>query len=277
MYATKHIDWLSITFKTGTDLQAIFPLLDWRYSGRGRFGYKWLYKDKITGASYQEGSENDDMGVHLTLSGEALGSLRSHFGGQDNALVGLLADWHGYASRLDLTLNIHEGDLTPRKVYSAVKTGALKARTNTYRFIEGKKGNVAGDTLYLGSPKSDRQFRCYNKSAELGIVDGVSWVRLELELRALRAEAAFRSCALNSVSPTVTGHMKDFLAWPQREYQMALSGESVEPVEIPRKQSNRQRWLLGQVAQALAKEIREDVQFRSTFDTAVNEAFDLLD
>jgi hypothetical protein len=277
MYVTKHIDWLSITFQTGTDLQAIFPFLDWRYIGRGRFGYKYAYRDKITGASYQEGGPSDDMGCHLTLSGDALNGLRSSFGGQDTAIARTLSDWHGYASRVDLTLNIHEGELTPRKVYSAVKIGALKSRTSTYRFIEGKTGNVSGDTLYLGAPKSDRQFRAYNKAAELGIVDGKSWLRLELELRRLRANSAFKSCALNGTVETVNGHMGEFLSWHNAEFQSALSGPSVEPVEIQRRQSNRQRWLLGQVAQALAKELREDVEFRATFDLAVQEALDLLD
>lgn len=276
MYVTKHIDWLSITFQTGTDLQRIFPLLDWHYAGSGRFGYKWLYRDKITGASYQEGSQNDDMGVHLTLSGEALNSLRSAVGGDDTALCKLLADWHGYSSRIDLTLNIHEGTLTPRKVYSAVKTGALKAPTSTYRFIEGKTGDVSGDTLYLGAPKSDRQFRAYNKAAELGIVDGTAWLRLELELRRLRASGAFQSCAVNGVVETINGHLGEFLEWDNVEFRSALQGRSVEPDEIPRRQSNRQRWLLGQVVQALAKEVHEDVSFQTLFDTALQEQIAIL-
>lgn len=276
MYVTKHIDWLSVTFETGTDLQAIFPLLDWHYMGRGRFGYQYAYRDKITGANYQEGSANDEMGVHLTLPGDALNSLRSQWGGNDTALAQLLTHWHGYASRIDLTLNIHEGQLTPRKVYSAVKTGALNARTSTYRFIEGKTGDVSGDTLYLGAPKSDRQFRAYNKSAELGIVDGPAWLRLELELRRLRANSAFLSCSLNGVVETVNGHMGEFLQWDNSEYQSSLSGPTVEPVEIPRRKSSRQTWLLGQVVQALAKEVHEDVEFKALFERALQDELDVL-
>lgn len=277
MYVTKHIDWLSATFQTGTQMAELFPLLDWRYVGRGLHGYQFRYRDAATGATYQEGSPNHDMGVHLTLDGEALYSLRSAFGGVDDAIARIIASWHGYASRIDLTLNIHEGDLTPRKVYQAVKSGTLKSKTTTYRFIEGKTGDVSGDTLYLGAPKSDRQFRAYNKSAQLGVVDGAAWLRLELELRRLRANAAFQSAAHNGVVETVNGHMADFIVWNNAEYQSSLSGPVVEPVEIPRRQSNRQRWLLGQVAQALAKEMRDDVSFRPLFDAAVQEAFDLLD
>lgn len=272
MYVTKHLDWLSITFPTHTDLGRIFGTLDWHFVGRGRFGYQFAYRDKVTGASFMEGAQSDDMGVHLTLPGDALQMLRTERGGIDDELARLLTRHSGYCSRIDLTLNIHDGTLTPRKVYDAVKRGSLKARTSTYRFIEGTKGDVSGDTLYLGSPTSDRQFRAYNKSAELGIVNGEAWLRLELELRRLRAHAAFGSCSTNGVVATVNGHMGEFIQWGSDEYQLALSGDTVPPTEIPRRQSNRQRWLLGQVAQALAKEMREDVDFKTLFDAAVQDS-----
>jgi len=269
MYVTKHTDWLSITLPTGSHPQDIFPLCEFVYVGRGLHGYQHKYTDRITGMVWQEGNSRDDMGCHLTITGEALNMLRSHFGGTDDGIVRTLADWHAYASRIDLTLNIHQGQLTPRKVYSAYKAGNLTAKTKQGRFIEGINGDVSGDTFYLGSPKSDRQFRAYNKTAQLGIVDGAAWLRLELELRNLRANSAYQSCVGNGVPQVVTGHMEDFIRWDNREFRQALSGDSVEPQDIPRKQTNRQRWLLGQVAQALAKEIIEDYTFRQQFDNAV--------
>jgi hypothetical protein len=277
VYATKHIDWLSITFASNTNVQGILPQFDFHYTGRGRYGYKYAYRDQVTGAYYQESGPNDDMGIHLTLSGEALASIRSANNGIDEKLVQALAARHGFASRIDLTLNIHEGKVTVQDVYSATKKGTLRARTTTYRYIEGKKGDVLGDTLYLGSPKSDRQLRCYNKAAEMGIVDGTAWIRLELELRNIRANGAFQSCVSNGVPATVSGHVADFMAWPNREFESALAGPTSPPYVLVRKRSSRQRWLLGQVAQALAKEQREDVSFRAQFDLAVQEAFDLLD
>src|SRR6266567_4458855 len=221
------------------------------------------------------GEKHHYLFVVISLIGDAQNSLQD--GGHDTALVKLLADRHGYASRIDLTIDIHEGQLTPRKVYSALKKGALHVRADTYRFIEGKKGDVQGDTLYIGAPKSDRQFRCYNKAAELGIVNGTAWLRLELELRRLRSNAAFQSAAHNGVPATVNGHFGDFIDFQHPEYVQAIAGEGVPPVDIPRRQSNRQRWLLGQVAQALAKEMREDVEFKPIFDAAVQDALDLLD
>lgn len=274
MYATQHIDWLSITFPSNTDIQGIFPLCDWRYAGRGVHGYKFKYQDRITGANYQFGAASDDMGVHLTLDGEALNSFRSHFGGTDDGIVRTLSNRNGYASRIDLTLNIHEGRLTPRHVQQAFKTGKLKASTKRSRFIEGTNGNIEGDTFYLGSPKSDRQFRAYNKAAELGIVDGAAWLRLELELRALRAYSALKSCESNGVSEAVRGHMEDFITWRDNEWNTALAGPKAEPLQLERRISNRRKWLLGQVAQALAKELAVDPDFRETFNQSVDNYLD---
>ena len=276
MYATKHLDWLSITFETGTQMAQVFPTFDWHYVGRGMHGYNFMYRDKLTGAIYHEAGHSDEMGVHLQISGDALARIRSERGGTDDGLVRLLSDRHGYASRVDLTVNIHDGELTPRRMFEELKAGKLKARTRTYRFIEGSREHVKGETLYLGSPDSDRQLRAYDKAAELGIQNGSSWLRLELELRRLRANSAFQSSVLHGVAETVTGHVGDFLAWDHQEYVSALLGEAALPQYIPRRESSRRRWLLGQVAQALAKEIREDVDFRALFDAAVQEAFDNL-
>jgi hypothetical protein len=135
---------------------------------------------------------------------------------------------------------------------------------------------VSGDTFYLGSPKSDRQFRGYNKAAELGIINGSAWLRLELELRSIRAASALASCADNGVPETVSGHMADFLTYRNSEFEAAIGTFGVEPETLHRKKSNRQRWLLGQVAQALAKEIAVNGSFRSQFDRAVDDNLDPL-
>lgn len=271
MYVSKHIDWLSVTFPAGTPMGSILPLADWHYIGRGLHGYQCAYKDSTTGALLQEAGRMEGMGIHLQLGGEALHSIRSSNGGTDGPILTSCASWNGRASRIDLAFNIHEGELTPRDFKTAVEKGSAHARSNTWRYIEGKKGDIAGDTFYIGSPTSDRQLRVYNKAAELGIQDNLAWLRLELELRRLRANAAFESAHRNGVEATITGHMADFLAWSNREYEICLSGLSHLPAEIPRRDSNRRRWLLGQVVQALAKEILADERFPELFAVAVKE------
>jgi len=277
MYVTKHLDWLSCTTPKTFSHMVAFPLLRWRYVSRGNHGYAERYVCSKTGVVCQEQSQDEAMGCHYDFGGEALNLLRQEQGGTDDGLVNRLIRMGARASRIDLTINLHESNLTPRKVRDAVRSGEATARANVSRFIEGKDGNVEGDTFYIGSPSSDRQFRAYNKASELHIVDGAAWLRLELELRRLRANGAFQSVASNGVDATVTGHMADFLDWGNMEYKTALQGPSVPPIDIPRRDSNRQRWLLGQVASALAKEIALDRGFLNKFMTALGAECERLD
>jgi len=265
MYVTKHIDWLSFTVQTTTHPSVIFPLLKWRYGGKGSHGYQSRYTCAKTGMECQTDSSNGEMGTNFQLSGTTLEALRRELGGTDSGLCARASHLGGKASRIDLTINIHEGTLTPRAVRDAVRSGKAKPKANVSRFIEGKSGDVEGDTFYIGSPSSDRQFRAYNKAAELGVVNGPAWLRLELELRRVRANGAFQSVASNGVEATVTGHMDDFLDWGNVEYRTALQGPTVAPIDIPRRDTNRQRWLLGQVASALAKELIVDDEFANKF------------
>jgi hypothetical protein len=210
-------------------------------------------------------SDNPEMGSNFQFSGDALEALRREYGATDNGLVAQFVRSRAKVSRIDLTINIHEGSLTPKSVRDAIRSGKAKAKACVSRFIEGKDGDVEGDTFYIGAPSSDRQFRAYNKAAEMGVVNGAAWLRLELELRRLRANGAFQSAAANGVNATVTGHMGDFLDWRNMEYQACLQGPSLPPVDIPRRDSSRQRWLLGQVASALAKEMIVNDEFANRF------------
>lgn len=268
-YVTKHLDWLSCNVSQSDDPRMVFPLLDWHFMGAGHHGYRARYECGKTGAVLEMDSADTSMGNHFTFSGEALNSLRRDYGGTDTGLVNHLVRRGAKASRIDLTINIHEGNITPASMRDALRKGTCQAKSKVSRFIEGKNGDIEGDTLYIGSPTSDRQFRCYNKAAETGIMDRGAWVRLELELRRLRANGALQACGVNGVGPTISGHMEDFLDWRDIEFQRALGSEGVEPLELPRKATNRQRWLLGQVAQALAKEICVDEDFALKFWSSV--------
>ena len=265
MYVTKHIDWLSFTTKNPAHPRDVLPLLRWTLLGRGHHGYAAHYASNIPGIDAEMDSANSEMGISYRFSGDGLAELRRQQGSTDDGLVRHLVRLGGKASRIDLTINVHEGQLTPRTVRDAVRSGAAKPKANVSRFIEGKSGDVEGDTFYIGSPASDRQFRAYNKAAELGLVNGQAWLRLELELRRVRANGAFQSVASNGVEATVSGHMADFLDWRNVEYRTALQGPSVAPIDIPRRDTNRQRWLLGQVASALAKEMMLNDEFANKF------------
>jgi Replication initiation factor len=274
---SKQLDWLSFTLPNNERPSVAFSLLVWTKTGNGRHGYKTRYDDRETGMVCETDADNPEMGSHYTLSGNCLEALRRDMGGTDNGLCGHLIALRAKASRIDLTLNIHAGRITPRSMQRAINNGEAKAKATVSRFIEGKNGLVSGDTFYIGAPTADRQFRCYDKAAELGVVDGAAWIRLELELRRIRANNALQAVASNGVADTVTGHLSDFVHWGNAEYTFALSDGGIPPVDVPRRDSNRRRWLLGQVAQALAKEIWLDDEFANKFWREVLDNFQGLD
>jgi hypothetical protein len=274
MYATKHLDWLSITVNSLREVEAILPIADWHYVGKGRHGYRAAYEDRLSGARVETDSAAAGMDTHLTLSGMALYAVRTTYRDGDDGLVNACRTVNGRASRIDLAINAHEGKLTVQDFRRAIKSGEAKSPMRRSYYVEGSTDGVDGSTLYLGSPKSDRQLRVYDKAAEQGIVDGKAWLRLELALRDLRAKAALLACGDNGTADTISAHVADVLVWDKREYSdlVVSVGHAIAP--IARKETNTQRWLRDQCAPALAKVVAVEpdfmVQFMASFQASLD-------
>ena len=270
MRVTKHLDWLSVTIPQGENWRKVIsPCVFVANSKGGKHGYRSMYRCSETGAILETDSDNEAQGSHFTLTGDCLQNLRNDFGMVDDALCQRFADVDGRCSRIDLTLNLLESSVTPKLLNRALLGHKAHIRARKWRFIAGHDNGVNGDTVDTGSPKSDRRFRCYDKAAESKIVDMVAWTRLELQLRRLYARQSFDSCVNNGVSATVNGSIEDYLAWDNPEYLEALAGDSALPQDVVRKDTNRQRWLLGQVARALANEAHENPEFQARFNLMV--------
>lgn len=261
MYTNCQVDWLSITLPEGNVPRDVFPVGIWHYAGIGAHGYQAKYVETGTGIVCQLESFDPSMGCHFTFNGQSLENVRRDWKRSDLDLLRRLLARGGIATRCDLALDLHDAKVTPKTLKYDLKRGRATGQARTWRWIEGSNGQIEGSTVYVGSPDSDRQLRFYDKRAEMGAVDAAAFVRLELELRRVRANGAFQSAARNGVAETVRGHMADFLRWGNREYQTALNGESAMPQDIPRKDTARQKWLLGQVSVALAQELILDQEF----------------
>ena len=153
-------------------------------SGKGRVG--WAV-------------DRPEMGVHCSLGGQALAVLA----GLDDrwkdvpAVLACLRDQlGGKITRLDLAWDDKTGVLDLDRMETEVRAGNFTSRwKGGYR--RWGWGNQAGETLYFGSRSSDAMLRAYDKRQEriakedFDAVDGLDhWVRVELQLRRDRAEAA---------------------------------------------------------------------------------------
>jgi len=276
MYATKHLDWLSVTFEDLRSALGIIPDSDWHNVGSGHHGYRTALQDAVSGARIETDSAVASMGAHLTMSGQTLYEVRTQYPDGDNSLVQAIRANDGSVSRVDLALNIHQGELTVQDFFSAYKSGDLKSNARRVYYVEGISDARSGDTLYLGSPKSDRQCRIYNKAAEQAIVDNESWLRLELALRDLRAKNGVNAMGSNTCAAVISAHVEDMLGWDNREFNDALLDVPVALHPIKRRRPNTEQWLLDQCAPALAKVYSVHPDFMVEFMTKFRQSLDKL-
>lgn len=240
--AVEFVDWFSGTFGDGVPLENWHRLVgdrDWDELPRGAMGYArgrksggvWLFYDGRPG-----------MGSHLVMGGEACRELEAR---------GIIRDWREWAamalvlgvsvSRLDLARDDLSGVLDLDQLAEAWVAGAVTSRWNRdARDIRdlpkgGGRGRRApwekplittGRTLHFGSGQSRAQCRIYDKAQELAgklrgeeraafLEEHGPHVRVEMQLRDKRAEAAFRLLATHGLAflPGLVRSYLDFKAY----------------------------------------------------------------
>lgn len=266
---SRHIDWISVTIPGSANWRNFIPFADLALMGTGRHGYGQSWQDRRTGAVIETASARDDMGTHLTLSGDVLQTMRDDLGSIDDSLCQRIHDYDGKVSRLDLCIDCLGAAFTPYMLARALRRKKARIRARKWRYIDGHDNGVVGDTVDTGSPKSDVRFRFYDKSAEKRIKDGEAWVRLEIQLRRVYARSAFGSCLENGTHATTAGIIGQYLSWQNSDYQQTLTDAAGVTLTVPRKESKRKMWLLGQVAKALASEVYADPYFLEKFTQAM--------
>ena len=114
--------------------------------------------------------------------------------------------------------------------------------------------SVVDSGVYIGSRHSDRFICVYNKALERG-EDMTDWTRIELRVRKERANALAEMVVDAGLGPTARAAIRDFADVPLDWWQEALVGDATEMIRGRRRQSDTARWLIGQVAPILAREL----------------------
>lgn len=269
MKTRKIIDWVSVTLPARVRWQEFLPFIDLRHVGKGRHGYGQTWEDRRTGARIETMSDRDDMGHHVTLTGDVLETMRDDLGMIDDKLAERIVQWDGKVSRVDLTIDCYGASFAPKDLNNALLAREARIRARTWRFIDGHQAGVNGATVDTGSQKSDVRFRFYDKRAEKRIKDGEAWVRLELQLRRIYARSTVGACVEHGVSAMASNMIGSYLRWSNDDYQTAIADAGTYSMTIPRGETKRRSWLLGQVAKALASEVYADPVFWQSFEAAV--------
>lgn len=229
-----HIDWLSATFAKDFDFHRFEKWTgEFKQNGRGVAGYNVGYKSDYGALAMTEGTEA--QGVHVILTADVLAVARSD-SFSDNALAKFVQFWGGKASRVDVAVDIWNGGIGVNDLIKAYEDGAVMTPAKSAR--QTREIGADGNTLYLGSPSSDRMFRAYNKAAEVGL-EFFDWLRLELQTRKDRSKALLTALAeQENTTAVVSKAIADYCDWPDPRYQTALSDQNAQIELLPRNAPN---------------------------------------
>lgn len=204
-------------------------------------------------------TERPEQGVSVELAGSALHMARQ-MGVSDLALLGAIADIGGKVSTMDAYLDLFNHGAQPHAILELRDAGTLKTsarQVGDFTSSTRKKGEwQRGETVYVGSPKSDHQIRIYNKAAEQGL-DG-DWIRLECRWRDVRARNAHTAMLTYGIAPTVRAALSAALDLPFDWWQKALTGEVAEIDPVGRIDGNTAEWLLKACLPALERELAKE-------------------
>ena len=188
--------------------------------------------------------ERPEMGIHWVWDGQACDNCP-----KDPIDLIKWLDCFGFSfSRVDLAIDIRNGNLRPEQATREIENGDIRtlAKERDYYGQAGK----AGYTQMVGKYSSEISLKLYNKAAQMGI-DG-DYTRIELTLRKKRAGKAMRHIVQHRDFRGLVVAFADFPKWNEWHQVMAVT-----PVKLPaeRTTSRTKEWLIRSAASALAKQL----------------------
>jgi len=255
MKKTVCIDWLSFTaHSSGIGIAPLLPEWEKHSSGQAdtpRFGYRKALRYPSGMIVMFDGS-TPSMGAHYIYSGRAIKTLDEEL--QDGGLS-ILA-WHTHqahkCTRIDLAVDVREDNAIMAKIEQMAIDHSWSGTAHTSTMV--KSNDNKGSTVYVGSRTSERFVRIYDKAAQLG--EEQDWVRIEGEIKGDSARAVARAIAqigaqgLSNVAQSVITRVCNF---PCQEWLSVFDGTPIEIGTPKVEEKQTEKWILGQVAMALAK------------------------
>ena len=253
------LDWVTIVFHgvTEYDVKYFLRLKDVPWQTKTSFinGYPLdLFFDHIHirhGADRPEFYDDPkkartDMGVCLDMSGQGCREFESwseiswfEFITDAFRCMGVPGATMS-VTRLDLAYDDHCGLLNIWRIKSDVEDRNYISKSKKSRIIwsDDQETDIRGLTLEIGSRSSPVLIRIYDKAAERGYPKGKHWVRVELQLRKVRALEAFKLLfQRESIGLVASGIIRNYCMfvsptndtnrarWPIAEYwQRVLDG-----------------------------------------------------
>ena len=218
----------------------------------------------VPGGSVRWHTERSEQMIGLEFKGEDLQEGRS----STLEVLDLLSSVYllgGRITRLDLAIDVYGSGMNVLELKNAWDDGKLSTRARDISVIAPETRNQAGQiihkgrTVYVGARSSEVFLRVYDKGLETGDRYTMGdWVRIELELKGRKADSVASQLLENPEKWTLyaIAVIREFcftqaVSW----YCKAVTSEAVEIKAVPRKETNRYKWLLGNVLPALESEL----------------------
>ncbi len=266
-------DWFTYTTKRQKWHEQMLPQNDGfdtvgrtkTFNGR----YKTAHRLR-NGGIFAYDDNRPSMGAICQLTGENLATMRSE-GFSDDALVN--AAWvtvagrgTGNITRIDYAIDSIHKDAHPNTVYDAWQNGEIKSRLQSVERIETSRKNketgkpdVAG-TVYLGSWKSERFLRVYDKAKELKLLNEIL-IRVELQTRRDKARSLAIDSCKHGVEVAGRATIRSIAQTDIEWFNKALSGEDINLTTLPKKPSKFAWWLDTQVKSAMHNHKDDELDF----------------
>lgn len=215
-------------------------------------GYTTAYRNDL-GVLVQWNENRPDMGVQTTYTGQVIGSYLIA-GVSSFALFRHHLATGSRVNRIDLAIDVYDTGIDIEEtLYKALKDGTATTRCKPHMDVSPD----GGVTLYIGSRKSDKCLRIYDKAKERGI-EG-DWKRVELELSGDFAKALGKELRAMT-DEQIKQRAKDLIAGVvdfHSEWWQWVVGNHPCRLTVPSKRADKiQEWIEKQVAPALATYIK---------------------
>lgn len=225
-------DWLTFTSKCDSP-ESIMELLGlsgitWQKMEKGRNGYRqrWLFENI---SILFDGAEG--MGVCVDMTGTGCRAFETY---SNTSWEELFRTIYFYPedyniTRLDMAFDDHTGLFDIEQLQDDTDEHNYVSRSKKWMVEYGSDGT----TIYHGSPKSNMYIRIYDKAAEQDL-EGVHWIRVEMQMRDEIATGFVEGLMGNSVGVQFRGVLHNYLRyvvpqtdtnmsrWPMTDYWAAL-------------------------------------------------------
>lgn len=249
------IDWIALTLPNGVDEpQNVYTkALDTRFEATGGIHGYTEGRRYADGRIMLKNANRPEMGVHWIFAGSTLNNL-AEVGCMPWHILKMYLDKGCNMTRLDLAIDCKNTKLDLDTLENFIKRKDIDATCSKFTRAAGL-GDTPGHTIYIGSRQSERFARFYDKAAEQSIPG--NWIRLEIELKADRANFAAKTIVDRGsqiLTTFVPGVLRSLIDFPSYDaWNEIMRGEKVIVSKSQKHPVNTRKWLLETVASTLGR------------------------